>query len=413
MRYVIIGNSAAAVGGIEGIRQIDKTGEITVVSREPHHTYSRPLISYLLEEKTDLQRMKYRPDSFYADNGVDFLPGRTATAVDSAKKEVALDDGSSLPYDKLLIATGSRPFVPPMKGIETVDKKYTFMTLDDALEIQAQATRESRVLIIGAGLIGIKCAEGLYKKVKKLTIIDLADRIMPNVLDYDGSKMVQYHMEGKGIEFFLSDSVDFFDGSHAVLKSGACVDFDILVIAVGVRPCTELFDCAGCKVERGALTDAHMSTGVPGIYAAGDCTLSDDISCGEKRILALLPNAYAQGECAGINMAGGEAVYDRAIPMNATKLLGLPIVTAGSYRGDVYSECESGYYKKLFYENDLLRGYILIGDVARAGIYTSLIRGQTPLSTIDFELICKKPQLMAFSKKERQRKLNIESEQII
>ena len=129
-------------------------------------------------------------------------------------------------------------------------------------------------------------------------------------------------------------------------------------------------------------------------------------SCGQERILALLPNAYLQGNCAGINMAGGEASYENAIPMNAIGFFGYHVLTAGSYLGEVYEASEGDSLKKLFYEDDRLKGYILLGDVARAGIYTSLIRKGTPLSSLDFELICEKPQLMAFTREERGKMLS-------
>lgn len=401
MKYVIIGNSAGAVGCIEGIRQMDKEGSITVIASEPHHTYSRPLISYLLLGKTDEQRMKYRPDSFYKDNNCTTIFGKTVVKIDKDTKQVVLDDGKSIAYDKLLVATGSKPFVPPMQGMETVEKKFTFMTLDDAKALQSALTPESRVLIVGAGLIGLKCAEGISKSVKSITVVDLADRILPSILDEKGSSLVQAHIEKQDVKFYLSDSVQSFDTTVAKLKNGAQIDFDILVIAVGVRPNTELAKEAGGEVNRGILTNDHCATTLPAVYAAGDCTESMDITTGKNRVLALLPNAYMQGECAGINMAGGEKLYNKAMAMNAIGFFGLHIITAGSYNGDEYIAEGAGGYKKLITSDNHLKGYILIGNVERAGIYTALIREKTPLDSIDFELIKEKPQLMAFSKKDR------------
>ncbi|MEL7604216.1 MAG: FAD-dependent oxidoreductase, partial [Bacillota bacterium] len=132
MQYVIIGNSIAAVGCIDGIRRADPDGAITVVGREPYHVYSRPLISYLLLGKTDLDRMAYRPWDYYERNGCTLLKGKSAVNIDPKAHSVTLDDGTKLPYDKLLVATGSRPFVPPIKGLDTVGEYHTFMTLDDA-----------------------------------------------------------------------------------------------------------------------------------------------------------------------------------------------------------------------------------------------------------------------------------------
>ena len=405
MKYLIIGNSAAAVGCVEGIRQVDQEGEITIVSTEPHHVYSRPLISYLILGKTDEQRMKYRGDDFYEKNGVTALLGRTATKIDPDGKKVSLDDGSSLAYDKLLVATGSKPFVPPAEGLDQVEKSFTFMTLDSAKALAAALTKESRVLIVGAGLIGLKCAEGITGKVASIDVVDMADRILPSILDEHGSAMVMEHIQKQGIRFHLSTSVAQFKEGAAFLKNGEELPFDILVMAVGVRPNTELVRDAGGEVGRGIVTDETCRTTLPDIYAAGDCTESWDVAAGQRRVLALLPNAYMQGETAGIDMAGGERKYNKAIPMNAIGFWGLHIITAGSYDGEAYVDEKPGAYKKLVTRDGVLKGYILIGDVARAGIYTSMIRERTGLDTVDFELLKQKPQLMAFRRSDRAKML--------
>ncbi len=410
MKYVIIGNSAGAVGCVEGIRKTDSEGSITLIASEPHHTYSRPLISYLLCGFTDEERMKYRGNSFYEDNNVDARLGVTVTKIDAAAKTVSTDSGETVSYDRLLIATGSNPFIPPMAGLDSVENKFTFMTIDSAKALDAALTPDSRVLIVGAGLIGLKCAEGILDKVGEITVVDLADRILPSILDKDGSEIMRKHIEKHGVKFILSDSVKEFNGTAATLNSGKTVDFDVLVIAVGVRPATALAKEAGLNVNRGIVTDTKCATSDPSIYAAGDCTESLDITTGQNKIMALLPNAYMQGECAGINMAGGEALYDKGIPMNAIGFFGLHIVSAGTYDGEEYLETDGESYKKLVTKDGLLKGFIIMGDVRRAGIYTSLIREKTPLDTIDFELIKRSPQLMAFaSDSERRGKLKIKA----
>ena len=189
MKYLIIGNSAAAIGTVEGIRQRDKEGEIVIVSSEKYHTYSRPLISYLLLGKTDERRMLYRPRDFYEKMGCRVILGKKVEEIDAKGKNVLLETGETLPYDKLMIATGSSPFVPPMKGLEDVKEKFTFMSLDDAKSLSAAITPQSRVLIVGAGLIGLKCAEGIADKVASINVVDLAPKILPSILDEQGSKM--------------------------------------------------------------------------------------------------------------------------------------------------------------------------------------------------------------------------------
>lgn len=400
-KFVIIGNSAGAIGCVEGIRSIDKSSEITLIASEPYHTYSRPLISYLLYGKTDEQRMKYRPDNFYEKNKVNAILGKTVVEIDNQKNIVALNSGEQFEYDKLLVATGSSPFIPNMEGLDSVKDKFTFMNLDDAHSLEKVINKNSKVLVIGAGLIGLKCVEGIADKVNHITVVDLADRILPSVLDEEGSVLVQSFIEEHGVSFLLSNSVVKFEENKAMLKSGDEIEFDVLVIAVGVRPNVDLLKGIGADVVKGIVINNKCETSVGNIYAAGDCTESYDITVNENRVLALLPNAYMQGETAGINMAGGNKTYDNAIPMNAMGMFGYHMITAGAYTGEVYVDKDEKNYKKLFYKNNILVGYIMIGDVSRAGIYTSLIKKKTPLDTIDFELIKTKPQLMAFSKKKR------------
>lgn len=401
MRYVIIGGSAAAIGCIEGVRSVDKTGEIILITGETEWNYSRPLISYLLEGKTTRDKMWCRPDSFFTRNGVTVKAGVLATALDAGDRTVRLSTGERLAYDRLLAATGSRPFVPPIPGLETVERTFCFQTLSDASALAEALRPESRVLILGAGLTGVKCAEGIRGLCAQIAIADLAPRVLPAVLDDTGAAMVQARMEEKGVRFYLNDSAAAFRGNTARLQSGTELEFDVLVTAVGVRPNTQLVADAGGAVDRGILVDGRCATTLPDVYAAGDCAQGYDAVSGEKRMLPLWPNAVLQGETAGINMAGGRADYTQGIALNASGVFGLHMVTAGSYEGESFTVQRDGSYKRLVTADGVLKGVIMVGDVSRAGIYTDLIRKKKSLSEIDFDLIRESPQLMAFSQKDR------------
>lgn len=411
MKYVIIGNSAGAIGCVEGIRQLDTESPITLIAAEKQHTYSRPLISYWLAGKTSEEAMRYRDFDFYEKNHVTPILGHKAVSLDPVAKVVVLDDGRSIRYDKVLCATGSVPFIPKMEGLETVEKQFTFLSYEDARALSAALTEESRVLIVGAGLIGMKCAEGIAHRVKALTVVDLAPQILPSILTPAAAAMVQRHVEKEGVSFILGDSVKSFHEGVAVLNGGQEIPYDVVVLAVGVRPNVTLLQEAGADVGRGIITDENLQTSLSDVYAAGDCTESVDITTGNHRVLALLPNAYQQGESAGIHMAGGSKPYNHAIAMNAIGFFGLHMITAGSYMGSgevLVNQEEPCMYKELFTQDDRLKGYILLGDVSRAGIYTSLIREQVSLKTIDYDLIKEKPQLMAFTKKQRKHMLSEE-----
>lgn len=402
-KYVIIGNSAAAIGTVSGIREVDKEGMITIISDEPYHTYSRPLISYWLEGKVEDKNIYYREPDFYEKNNVMTMFDTKAVKINPTS--VSLDNGGEVVYDKLMVATGSKPFVPPMNGLENVQNKFTFMTWDSAKGIKEQVKKGTKVLIIGAGLIGLKAAEALYHLEADITVVDLADRILPSILDVRAGEKMQKYIEDKGTKFILNTSVDSFTENTATLKNGTVVDFDLLILAVGVRPNTNLVAEAGGKVNRGIKTDKTQQTSLANVYSAGDCTESYDESIQAERILAILPNAYMQGDVAGKNMAGKETYYMNAIPMNAIGFYGLHIISAGSYDGEEFVIENSQNYKKLVFKDGLLRGYILMGDVARAGIYTSLIKEKIPVDSLDFELLKHKPQMLMFGKTRREEKL--------
>jgi len=404
VNYVLVGNSAAAVGAVEAIRKNDKEGKIVIISNESYHTYSRPLISYLLMGKTNEEKMKYRGNSFYSDNNCELMLNKTVQSIDASQKTVILESGEQISYDKLLIATGSTPFIPPMPGIEKVKNKFTFSTLDDAKALERVLDKNTKVLIAGAGLIGLKCAEGICKKAE-VTCVDLSHKVLSSILDDESSKIVKKHLEDNHIKFHLEQKIKELNENSAILDDNSEIPFDVLVMAVGVRPNISLIKDIGGKTNKGILIDERCMTSIPDIYAAGDCCESMDISSGQQKIMALLPNAYMQGECAGMNMSGVDFVFDKAIPMNAIGFFGKHIITAGTYEGDVYVEADEENYKKLYYSDNRLNGYILVGNVEKAGIYTALIRDKTPLDTLNFELICKTPCLMAFSREIRAEKL--------
>ncbi len=397
-KYVIIGNGTATVGAVEGIRSVDKNSKITVISKESYKAYCRPLISYFLEGKTNPSKMLYRNEDFYEQNNCTLLLGETAESLDSDSKTVTLKNGDKICYEKLLIASGSSPFIPKFEGIDCVPQYFNFMTLDDAYALEKAVTPQSRVLIAGAGLIGLKCAEGLAKRAGSITIFDLAPKVLSSILDNDSSEIVAKHLENNSIKLLLGDTAVKFDKNKAVMKSGAEIEFDVLVLAVGVKPNTDIFKKAGGQCERGIDVDSSMRTSLPDIFASGDCTESFDISSENVKIMALMPNAYMQGKCAGINMADGESDFSNAIPMNSIGLFGMHIMSAGSYIGDEETVKSKNGIKRFYIKDGLLKGFIIINDTERAGIYTSMIRNKMPIDCVDFDALKQTPTLYSFGK---------------
>jgi NADPH-dependent 2,4-dienoyl-CoA reductase/sulfur reductase-like enzyme len=238
MNYVIIGNSVAAVGAIRGIRSVDTEGNITVISRERHTAYGRPLISYLLGGLITEKRMPYLPEDFYETHKVNVLLNSEVTGVDSAKKLVRIGS-ESLPFDRLLIATGGDPFLPPIQGMTGKEKIFTFTTWDDAAKLKGIAHDIERVVVIGGGLIGLKAAEGLDLLGKQVTIVELADRILSAAFDRCAGRIVARKMKANGLDVITEDTVVSIEGDGSTitgvtLKSGDVIPCDTVVIAIGV-----------------------------------------------------------------------------------------------------------------------------------------------------------------------------------
>lgn len=402
MRYVIVGNSTAATFAAENIRSLDRSGEILILSEEPFPAYGRPLISYYLQGRVSLAGMALRPARFYEENRIAVRLGVRVRSLDPAAKRVIAADGEEIAYDKLLIATGSRPFLPPIGGAERI---FTFSSLGDAIALERAVGPSSRVLILGAGLIGMKCAEGLARRAGKITVVEKADRVLSSVLDGESAAAMRRRSEEEGIDLCLGDGVARIDGQTAETERGRRIPFDVFVCAAGVRPRTELVKEAGGAADRGILVDEFQRTSLPDVYAAGDNCESSDVSSGTRRVLALLPNAAAQGAVAGRNMAGGEARFTDAVPVNAVGLFGLHAVTAGTYEGESLIRRSETGYRRLFVSGGVLKGYILTGNVARAGILTSLVRNRTPLGALDGSLLEGEPTLAAFPKAAREEML--------
>ena len=299
-------------------------------------------------------------------------------------------------------AKTSRQIILDLKGKLVEDEKKAGGKNSIALEEAISET--SRVLIIGAGLIGLKCAEGICKRAASVTVCDLADRVLSSILDDDAAAIVQRHLEANGLSFLLGDSVARFDKKTAQMNSGAVVDFDVLVLAIGVRANTALAKDAGGEVGRGIRIDSHMRTSLSDIYAAGDCAEGMDISSGETKVLAILPNAVLQGYTAGQNMAGKNETFEKGIPMNSIGFFGLHIMTAGTYEGEIYEERTEDTLKRIYTKDDLLKGFMLIGLEERAGILTSMIREKTPLSSVNFEIMKKVATTAAFPADIRRKK---------
>ncbi len=400
MNHVIIGNSVAAVGAIRGIRNTDRKGNITVISRENHIAYGRPLISYLLGGLITEKRMAYLPEDFYEKHRVNLLLGSEVVGVDSAKKQVRLHTGDSIPFDRLLIATGGDPFVPPIEGLPGKEKVFTFTTWDDAAKLQGIADDIEQVVVIGGGLIGLKAAEGLHLLGKKITIVELADRILSAAFDRPAGRVVAKKMKANGIDVITEDTVVKIEGDGPVitgvtLKSGDCLPCDTVIVAIGVRPAASFLKGSRVEVNRGIVVDDRMETSAKGIFAAGDVAEARDFFSGEKNPMPIWPDAYNQGDIAGANMAGEEKSYGGGLAMNSIELFKVPTISMGitnpvdprEYEILTYQDLENYQYRKIVLQGNVLVGAVLVGAVDRAGIFTGLIREKVDVTPFKEKLL--------------------------
>lgn len=414
MKYVIIGASAAGLAAAEAIRKADTQGTITVLTEEAYMPYSRPSISYYLKGKVKESDMALRKPNFYREKKIDIVKNIKATAIDTEKKVVRAGR-KSYPYDKLCLCTGSKPFVPPMENVKGKTNALTFLDLKAVKDVKAIANEKTRAVVIGAGLIGMKAAEGLVKICKSVDVVELSPRVLPSILDAKSAKQVKKHLENNGIRFHLENTVVRAASkgkqiTAVTLKNGKKLPCDLLILAVGVRPQTELAEKAGLAVDRGIITDTEtMQTSDPDIYAAGDCCVSVDMLDGSKKIIALWPNAVQQGNVAGAQMAGADITVGGTYSVNAIDFFGLRICTCGliNAQGEQYSDKITQHgdsYKRLVFEGDKLVGYVLINSSVNAGLYTNLISNQISLDTLQGDIM-DDPSIFMFDKETRITKL--------
>lgn len=385
MCYVILGNSAAAVGAVEGIREKDKEGRIIIISQENSLSYARPLISYYLGGRVEEKDIYYRPHDFYLRNNIETFLGEKGIIIDADKGSLYLKEKDvNLHFSKLLIATGGKPYVPAFVK-EDFTNIFFFHSLDDVKKID-QFIKENgcrKAVVIGGGLIGLKAAESLVWRGIETTVIEAAPYILNSILDAEAADIVKKHLELRGISILPSSPVSFLQGDktavEAVLENNKRVKGDIFIIATGIAANHDWLKVEGLRVNRGIEVDEYMETSLPGIYAAGDVAEAYELVSGEKKMVPIMPNAYLQGRTAGLNMAGEKRRFPGSLAFNSLPLLGLNIVTAGlSYKmGDGYEviaeKKEGFYYKKFVYKEGFLVGFILLGDISRCGLYRYLI----------------------------------------
>jgi len=418
-RYVIVGNSAGGIGAAEAIREVDRESPVTIISEEEYLAYSRPLISEYLAGEKSLREMLYRDEGFYARRRIETRLGQRVQRV-NPDGWLELASGERLEWDRLILATGGRPIVPPMAGRE-LKGVYTFTTLGDAQALARALVGSKRVVVVGGGLIGLSVTEALVKRGMRVHLVELKDRVLSLVLDEVASRLVEERLLQAGVDVLTGLSVEAVlprasnpDQVGAVaLSDGRELGCDLVVVAIGVAPRTELAMTAGLQVNRGIVVDRRMATSVPGIYACGDAAEAYDFLLDANRVVPIWPSAYLGGRVAGLNAAGRPREYPGGTSMNSLNYFGLCVASAGDLGTNGHAGLETitrgaerGRYRKVVLRDDRVVGFVMAGEVEPAGLLLGLMRDGVPVRGFEKALASEDFHLIALPASLRRERLN-------
>jgi len=401
MRYVIIGNSAAGIAAAQAIRGRDKHGSIMILSKETCSAYYRPLMPLFIDGRvSDDALYQVLPQSLLS---TEIRLGAEVRMIDTECKELSLASGEILPYDRLLISTGSSAQRLSIPGLEP-SEVHVLRNMADVEAIKLAAEGADRALVIGAGRVGTKAAMALRRRGLDVAVVEQGDRVVPFQFDDKASQIVRRGLEGWGIQLHLERTVrgiEKVDGKVAgvVLDSEEFLKADFVIVAVGIKPNADLGKQAGMLVRTGLVTDRFLQTTAPGVYAAGDVAETVDLITGENVVPGTWTAAVEMGRVAGGNMAGAKHEYPGALPLqNSFVIANIPTVSIGmvhAREGDgpytVVSETRGETYRKLVFSEKLLVGALLVGDIDAAGFYNGLIKAGTPVESSREKLLDRRP----------------------
>jgi nitrite reductase (NADH) large subunit len=380
VKHVIIGNGVAGTEAALAIRKSDPQAEITIITESSHLFYYRPrLIEYLAGEAT-VDSFTIHKQDFYEKMNIKNVLSTEVTKIIPGDNRVMTKDGSSVPYDRLLVATGASCFIPRIEG---VDKEgiFSMRSVGDADKIREYAKGKAKAVVIGGGLQGLETAHSLSKLGLEVTCVEVAKWLLPRQLDAEGARLLQRLLEEKGLSFVFPDFAASFGGKDGVervtLKSGRQLDADLVVICAGIRTRSRLAKEAGLKVNKGVVVDDHLQTSAAGVYAAGD------VAEHNQRVYGLWPAAKEQGEAAGLNMAGRTTEYAGTTPSSTLKVTGIDLYSAGDFNSgqgrSVLSSDHDGAYRKLVLEGGRPIGAIVVNDAQAMKAASEVFAGKAQI----------------------------------
>jgi nitrite reductase (NADH) large subunit len=379
-RVVVLGNGIAGVTAADHVRRRHPLAQLDLVAEESHHLYNRMGIARLIYGRSAMQGLYLNPEQWYDEHAITPWLNTRARSIDRIRKEVLLGTGETLPYDRLILATGSRSFVPPIAGFGGAGT-FVLRTADDALGLRAFAQRHGArsAVVAGGGLLGLEAAYALHKLGLRTTVLERGDRLLRRQLDARASALLEGYLDGLGLEILTDAETVALEGngrvSMALLADGRGVETDVFLAAAGIAPNAELARSAGLAVNRGVLVDERMRSQDYSILAAGD------VAEHAGRVHGLWPVAVEQAEVAADNAVGGDKEYRGSIPFTMLKVVGVELTSVGRFEeldGDevVALEEPGGKYRKLVIQDGRIVGAILLGYSAEvAAVRTAVNRG--------------------------------------
>lgn len=387
---IIVGNGMAATRLADELsRRALGRYSVAVIGDEPRLAYNRVLLSPLLAGEIGEPEIELKPAAWWRARGISTFYGRSVDSIDRAARTVTLRGGPTLPYGKLVLATGSTPLRPPFPGGDLAGV-VTFRDTADVGAMQAYARRGARIVVIGGGLLGLEAAYGLARAGGSVTLLHLVDRLMERQLDHEGAGLLAAAMAARGIDVRLCAETKGFRGVGHVeaveLADGTEIPADLVVIAIGVRPNTGLARTVGLSVGRGILVDDGLATDDPAIFAIGECAEHRGLAYG------LVEPAYEQARVLATRLAGQDAAYRGSLLATNLKVSGVGVFSAGEFEaGDgaemvVLRDPSAGIYRKFVLRESRLAGCVLVGDTQGALFYLGLIRSGQDISAIRADL---------------------------
>ena len=381
--YLIIGNGVAGTTAAESIRKQDGVGKITIFSDEDLPFYYRLRLNEFISGDISETQLVAKKATWYEDRNISLKLKTRIVEVKLQEKTAITEDSQRFAFDRLLIATGSHSFVPPIKGSEN-EGVFALRDIQDARSISAYAKNVEDVILIGGGLLGLEAGHALMKMGKRIMVVEFFPRLLPRQLDVDGARRLQEVMEGMGFSFYLGAKTQEITGdgqvSGILLEGGESLSGGMVIVSAGVRPNMVLAERLALSIDKGIVVDEHLQTSQPDIYAAGDVAEHKGMPYG------IWPAAMEQGKIAGINMAGGNMTYDGTTMANTLKVAGVDLASAGNIDAENEFEAmvktEGGVYRKIVIKDNHIVGCIMLGETKGFNQITKMMAEKTDISQI-------------------------------